>query len=220
MNGKPVCEITCAEVSPLREEALFRRWLERMPEFRKRKILELRHAESQRLSLGVGILLFQAMERHGLRGNGEIAEEVYGRPYLPGHPEFRFSLSHAGLWAVCAAGSVPVGCDVERAGRGQPRLVRRFFHRAEQEALAEKEDPAEWDRLFTRIWTRKESYLKATGRGLSIPMNSFSVLDPPSGVLYDEQDLAEGYAFSCCALADEVRFEWKTVRFPETPENG
>lgn len=208
MNGKAVCEITCAEVSPLREEALFRFWMERMPASRRRKVLAMRHAESQRLRLGVGILLFQALERRGIPGNEEVAEGEFGQPYLPGHPEWRISLSHAGTRALCAVSDRAVGCDVEEMGRGSPDLVRRFFHPEEQQALEAEKDPEAWDRLFTRLWTRKESYLKATGRGIQDPLEGFSALESGHGIIYGEKDLAEGYCFSCCVLAEDAEFRW------------
>ena len=66
MMTEHICDIFSAEISPLKDPELFRSWMDRMPEERKRKILSLRPAESQRQSLGVGILLFRAMEQYGL----------------------------------------------------------------------------------------------------------------------------------------------------------
>ena len=208
-----VCEIACAEVTPLKDGALFGRWLERMPESRKRKVTDLRHAESQRLSLGVGILLFRALEERGLDGRAErIGESEYGQPYLPDHPEIRFSLSHAGNWVLCAVSGAPVGCDAERIERADERIAGRFFHPDETAALAAEVDPAARKRIFTEIWTRKESYAKADGRGLRIPLQSFSVIRPEPGVWYDEGDAAEGYVFTCCAFGKTPpEFRWKKV---------
>ena len=80
----------------------------------------------------------------------------------------------------------------------------------ERAALEAAGDPAEWDRLFGRIWTRKESYLKATGRGLSHAMAEFSVMSGPEEAWFDEKDLAEGYCFCCCVLGGpEPSFTWQ-----------
>ncbi|MBP3720394.1 MAG: 4'-phosphopantetheinyl transferase superfamily protein [Clostridia bacterium] len=211
---------TCLEVSPLRDPDLFRRWLERMPEPRRQKVNAMRFEEGRCLSLGAGILLDRALAKRGVDGRTvRLAEEEYGRPWLPDYPEFHFSLSHAGSWAVCAVGPAPVGCDVERLGRGDERLVRRFFHPGEREALAREKDPEAWDRLFTRIWTRKESYLKAVGRGLSLPLDSFQTLREEPGVWYDEHEMAEGYAFCCCGLGERPEaVRWERV-LPDVPES-
>ena len=208
-----ICEITCAEVTPLKDEALFGRWLERMPESRKRKVTGLRHAESQRLSLGVGILLFQALESRGVDGRTvRIAEGEYGQPYLPEHPEIRFSLSHAGDWALCAVSCGPVGCDAERIARADERIARRCFLPDEIAALDAAADPAARKRVFTEIWTRKESRAKADGRGLGMLMRSFSVIHPEPGVWYDEGDAPEGYVFTCCAFGKTPpEFRWKKL---------
>ena len=195
------CEIDCMEITPLENGKLFREWLERMPEYRKRKVASLRSAESQRLSLGVGILLFHALEKRGIDGSAvRIGEGEYGQPWLPEWPEIHFSLSHAGKWALCAVSGLPVGCDAERSGRGNLRVAERFFHPEEKAALAKENDPEARDLLFTRIWTRKESYVKAIGKGVSFPLQSFSVLTPEKGVWFAEKDPEEGYAFSCCML--------------------
>lgn len=210
-NSENVCEITSMEVNPLEDPDLFSRWLDRMPEIRRKKIASLRAADSRRLSLGAGILLYLALKQRGIDGGRvKIEEGKYGQPRLPDHPEIHFSLSHGGNRALCAICAWPVGCDVENLGRGNRKLAGRFFHPEEQEALGGERDPEAWDRLFTRIWTRKESYLKATGRGLSLPMSSFSVLSPGPGVSYDDCRLSEKQSAACCVFSRErVIFEWK-----------
>ncbi|MBQ3704854.1 MAG: 4'-phosphopantetheinyl transferase superfamily protein [Clostridia bacterium] len=208
-----VCEITWMDVAPLEDPGLFSRWLGRMPETRRENIISLGAADIRRMSLGVGILLVLALEKRGIEGSGvNIAEGKYGQPWLPDHPNLHFSLSHGGNRALCAICGCPVGCDVESFGRGNRRLVGRFFHPEEQEALGRETDPEAWDRLFTRIWTRKESYLKATGRGLSLPMSSFSVLSPEPGVRYEDRLLPGKQSASCCVFSGErVVFDWKAA---------
>jgi 4'-phosphopantetheinyl transferase len=62
----------------------------------------------------------------------------------------------------------PIGVDVE-ALRPMPDaldLAQRFFSAGEADALGAL-DPADRDRAFLRMWTRKEAYLKGLGLGLS-----------------------------------------------------
>ncbi len=216
-DGRSCCEISYAETLPLEDPELFRFWMNRMPEERKRKVLALRHAESQRQSLGVGILLFQAMESRGLDGaRTEIRTETGGKPFLPGVPEFRFSLSHSGNRVLCAVHDHPVGCDVERCGRDLLRLARRCFHPEEQKALEEAPEDRR-QTLFFRLWTRKESFLKATGEGLSAPMSGFSVIRPQPGIWYDDGPELPDCAVSCCVIQKErPAFLWHQVSL----ENG
>ncbi len=208
-----ICKITYMDVSPLADPALFADAMSRVPESRKQKIASFRHAESQRLSLGVGLLLVLALEEEGIDGRqARIAEGQWGKPFLPDHPNLHFSLSHSGKWAMCALGNRPLGCDVEATGRGNEKLSKRFFHPEEQQVLAmlAPDTRPEWQREFTRIWTRKESWLKADGRGLSLGMESFSVLADQPGIHYSEMSGTDGYAFACCILSEACpQIEWR-----------
>ena len=210
-----ICKITYMDVSPLADPALFADAMSRVPESRKQKIASFRHAESQRLSLGVGLLLVLALEEEGIDGRqARIAEGQWGKPFLPDHPNLHFSLSHSGKWAMCALGNRPLGCDVEATGRGNEKLTKRFFHPEEQQALAllAPDTRPEWQREFARIWTRKESWLKADGRGLSLGMESFSVLADQPGIHYPEMSGTDGYAFACCILSEACpQIKWREI---------
>ena len=209
------CEIIRADVTPLSDPDLFEAWMARMPESRKRKVTAMRFAEGQRQRLGVGILLFQALERLGIDGSAvRIAEGEFGQPYLADRPEIRFSLSHAGKWALCALSGAPVGCDAEEtAGENRERIADRFFHPEERDALAAEPDPTKRRLLFTRIWTRKESYLKATGKGITLGLETFSALRDGNGIWYGEGYAEENAVFSCCVLSDtRPVFDFQTAR--------
>lgn len=106
---------------------------------------------------------------------------VYGKPVIDGDPVLRFNLSHSGDLALCAiAGEREVGVDVEqiRSDLEWEGLARRFFSTDEVAAL-EALDPGDRLEGFLRCWTRKEAYLKARGEGLSLSLDSFTVLPAP-----------------------------------------
>nr|WP_319493322.1 4'-phosphopantetheinyl transferase superfamily protein [uncultured Desulfobacter sp.] len=99
----------------------------------------------------------------------------YGKPFLTGLSDFHFNLSHSHGVAVCALRrGGAVGVDVEDVGRRTNlSIAGRFFSPAEADLVSKAPD-AEKRALFFDIWTLKEAYIKAVGRGLSIPLNSFS----------------------------------------------
>jgi len=103
----------------------------------------------------------------------------FGRPEIETPAEFRelkFSLSHGrGLIVCLTALSRDIGVDVEplRPVDDLLGIARRFFAPAEAQSLVAL--PAE-KRLvkFLEFWTLKESYVKARGMGLSLPLAKFA----------------------------------------------
>lgn len=103
---------------------------------------------------------------------------AYGRPELieppPGVP--RFNLSHTAGLIVCAISAAgQLGVDAERVvpERARIELARRFFAPAEAEAIECTPAPRRAGRFF-EFWTLKESYIKARGLGLTLPLASFA----------------------------------------------
>ena len=102
---------------------------------------------------------------------------AYGKPALPGEALLRFNMSHShGIALYAFTEGRDVGVDVEyvRADFTSDDIARRFFSALEVENLCGL--PAE-ERVasFFRCWTRKEAYIKATGRGLSQSLDGFDV---------------------------------------------
>lgn len=105
---------------------------------------------------------------------------AYGRPEIEAPDSadaIRFNLSHtSGAVAVAVCRRYDVGVDVERNTRqvhDVARLARRFFSPAEARALELSPPERRSDRFF-QYWTLKESYVKARGRGFSLPLDRFS----------------------------------------------
>lgn len=104
-----------------------------------------------------------------------------GKPFLATETGLQFNVSHSGGLFVCAVSSgLPIGVDVEeiRPMEDMTAIADHFFAPAEQRHLA---SIAEADRkhAFYECWTRKESVIKATGEGISRPLDSFEVAFGP-----------------------------------------
>jgi 4'-phosphopantetheinyl transferase len=108
----------------------------------------------------------------------EFRFNEFGKPDLANCSEpLRFNLSHtAGLSVLAICVDAAVGVDVEavRPMDDWRDVAQSHFSRSEIAAL---DETASSDRrnAFFRCWTRKEAFLKAHGRGLSIPLDSFAV---------------------------------------------
>lgn len=110
---------------------------------------------------------------------------AHGKPSLGSGQEtadLRFNLSHSHELALFAfAWRCDVGVDVEhiRPAVGDKGLAERFFSHQEVAALRALPKEAQ-NEAFFNCWTRKEAYVKARGRGLSINLASFAVSLEPS----------------------------------------
>ena len=119
--------------------------------------------------------------------NLEFSVTPYGKPCLnsPHSTDLRFSVSHSGgLVAWALAEGREIGIDVEQV-RELPDfldIARTVFTPREREFLSELEGE-ERNRAFFRFWTRKEAYVKARGKGLTIPLQSFEVAGDSSQIV-------------------------------------
>jgi 4'-phosphopantetheinyl transferase len=111
----------------------------------------------------------------------ELSE--HGRPHVsrehagvPGLSDLRFNISHTdGLLAIAVTRHGDVGVDVENAGARQaPIDVAGACFAPDELAALHQEPAAARSRSFFRYWTLKESYIKARGLGLSLPLDQFS----------------------------------------------
>ena len=99
-----------------------------------------------------------------------------GKPFLKNRNNIQFNISHSGDWVVCAFSRKAVGIDIERIKPANFEIAERFFSKAEYEALLKKSEN-ERVSFFFDLWTFKERYIKAIGRGLSKSLSSFTVFN-------------------------------------------
>jgi len=129
---------------------------------------------------------------------------AYGKPALAGEHEnskIHFNMSHSHNLALLAITEEKhLGIDVEhiRSDFASGEIARRFFSPVEVESFNALQ-PAEQVAAFFRCWTRKEAFMKATGKGMSQPLDAFDVtLAPavPAALLRVEDDEASRWSLS------------------------
>ena len=107
-----------------------------------------------------------------------IEADAQGRPFVAAPADggnLRFSASHTEGLVLCAvAVGRAIGADVERVRERAPlEVAGRFFAPSEVAAL-DAFPPGEQGDAFFRFWTLKESYAKARGLGLSLPLRQLA----------------------------------------------
>ena len=138
------------------------------PEDRQRFIVargSLRTILSRYLSIAAVDIHFE----YGLHGKPQLSPELAQPLY--------FNLSHsANLALVSVTGLGATGIDIEQLSPDFPciQIARGFFSPTEIEELG-RLPTAEHCSAFFRCWTRKEAFIKATGKGLSLPLDQFDV---------------------------------------------
>lgn len=103
---------------------------------------------------------------------GEKDKPEIVNPPLP----LRFNISHTKGLIICAVTlEDDIGCDVENTTRSNDVLAiaNRYFSAIETKELFSLPEEQQRHRFFD-YWTLKESYIKAWGLGLAIPLKDFS----------------------------------------------
>lgn len=217
---KPISAVKCMAQSKVTVYAIrtdiVRKWdlsrlEQRMPE-RMRKADRFLFEKDRLLCLGAGILLHEAL---GISGEALIRYGKNGKPFAPGYPAF--NLSHSGQWCLLAVGGncLQIGVDVEEISERNVDIAPAVY--TESELIWMKSDPVN---RFYRLWTWKESLMKASGLGMQLEPQSFEVLPFAEGrsvyaagqTWYAWADGMEGYTYSICADRPVHGAIWKEIR--------
>lgn len=206
-----VMTILTFNVKPIIDDpAIFAEWYEKMPAWRRRRIDSMKHESGKALSLGVGVLLHKALTEMGVEEPDEVCMNEFEKPFYKEYPEIHFSLSHSGVMAMCAISDRPVGCDVEKIRERDLDIAKRFFTSEEYDLIKSQKTDELQTKMFFRIWTLKESFVKCIGTGLSTPLNEFSIIPDWHGKItlnqtisnseynFVELNLDDGYKYSVC----------------------
>ena len=203
---------------------------------RERQVLEGLHYVKRRADWRLGrwtakrAVRFLSMARSGQKlepTDIEIVAAPDGAPeaYIGGtRSNVVISISHSGGVGFCAATAeeLPLGCDVETVGTRSDRFVSDFFTASEAETVmrASQEERA---LLATRIWSAKESALKAMRTGLDRDTRSVEVIetaeteaDEWGRLRVDCQTQGRGY-FGWWRLADDRVFTVLSTSQPGLP---
>lgn len=172
-----------ADVRPLYEEQNYKAYYMNLPDFRRDKADALRNPEHKAQSVGVWALWQRICREYGL---GE---------------DTRVNFSHSGRYVMCAAflngKQGRVGCDIQKMGTFSERLAKKFLCPEEYERFMEEATEEGRAELFFRYWTLKESFMKATGKGMGLRPDSFCVrLGTPPVLIRQPKQFRESYYYT------------------------
>ena len=124
---------------------------------KQQKVEKLQKIEDQKRAIISALLLNDILKYYGLSMSDIIYNE-YGKPYLKNN-EICFNISHSGDYVVCAVSKNEIGVDIQEIRKVNDLIVQKKYTEEEQKYVTD-------DVTFTKVWTLKESYVKAIGKGL------------------------------------------------------
>lgn len=125
--------------------------------------------------LGKGLLEFALKKEYGAElKNLHLDRGDKGKPFLRERPWIHFNVSHTRGIVVLALSDLPVGIDVEEIRPYTQAVARRILTPSERDQVSwwTRTGRFQGEKNFFRYWTLKESYVKATGQGLSFPFGN------------------------------------------------
>ena len=185
-------------------------------ESKKRNVIRSMKSSHARMAAATSALLIRyvidvklGLDREGIA----FVENEFGKPRLMGEKDFHFNLSKSIDWVVCVIDCEPVGIDIEKIDYKHPKIILEALSKSEIEVY-EKLDPGNKVSFFYKIWTRKESYLKALGVGLNVALNTLTAhVENENGIFspnvenkiddkyfLKQYSIDSDYAMSVCAM--------------------
>jgi 4'-phosphopantetheinyl transferase len=98
--------------------------------------------------------------------------------------------------------------DIERVHPANLKIAKRFFTKNERDYIEKSENP---NKTFYEIWTKKEACIKHNGKGLSVPLNSFDVMEAPLNARFASFEI-HNYIISVFA---ETECQWEFTKITQ-----
>lgn len=201
-----------AKITKLYDEKCFEEKIRQIKEKRQVRILEHCQKKDRCRSLAASLLLKMALEKEGFCYDEVwFVEESGGKPKLIQNSLF-FNLAHAQELAVCVISDREVGVDVERKDRLEGKEQKRKLQIAKK--ILTPEEWKLWEKAgcqteeLISVWTKKESYVKMTGKGLT---ENLTTVDTISNAFYQQILVDDGYVISVCTALENERAQVKDL---------
>lgn len=188
-------EVSFLNIEDLKKMFSYEEIYNKVSLYRKRKVDKLKFDNDKWLSLGAEYLLMQSLKKQQIDYEKiEIGFVENNKPIINNcSKNINYNLSHSGEMAMCIISDKDVGCDIQKMSDKENciEIAERFFHPEEIKIIKNAKDKNE---LFYRIWSLKESYIKATGKGLQTPLKDFRIsLENNKPQVFVNDKLEENY---------------------------
>lgn len=155
------------------EEGFFNHLLQQLPFPIQNKVIRYRKWEDKQRSLFGKLLLIKGLRSVGLNSYSlkDLKYTRFLKPYFDNHVDF--NISHSGEYTICAISETSkIGIDVEMILDIPLIDFDSQFSQKEWQTVLQAKNPLHY---FYTLWTMKESFLKAIGSGLNVPLNEVNI---------------------------------------------
>ena len=199
-------------ISEDNHDRLLNSFLCKLPLDFQKNILSYRRWQDVQLRLLGRLLLINGLKSYGKNFNELIIQySKYGKPYFKGS-NIKFNISHSGDIVVCVITDFcEIGIDIEEI---KDIYIDDYKNQFSEKEFVKIEESKIKHEYFFKFWTRKEAVIKANGMGISIPLNSFEVINSVvhlnENLFYlNEIKIAKNYV---CNIAVEKRIKFPSLK--------
>ncbi|KAK6139848.1 hypothetical protein DH2020_026423 [Rehmannia glutinosa] len=179
--------------SEVKSGSLLNQYLDILPPCERENVLQMRGEELRKSALLARALVRTTIARYQINSHSnprslKFRKNLHGKPEVQWQfrddqhpPPLHFNISHTTSLVACGVTTnAQIGIDVEEKHRSIKHNIlsfaRRYFSKHEVQFLAAISDPQVQRMEFIKLWTLKEAYVKALGKGFSgAPFKTFTI---------------------------------------------
>lgn len=163
-----------AKIDPLYQEDKYFNYYQNLPKGRQKRVDNYAYQEDKIRSVAAFTLLIKLLDDNKISYSpNDFKIDEYGKLYLD-KVDIYLNLSHSGQYVIAAISDAPIGVDVERvdADKNVKEIIKYVLDIEETKEFNQSKDQIGF---FYFTWSKKESYIKCVGKGLSMGMSTINL---------------------------------------------
>ena len=174
----------------------------------QQKYNRLRIPQDRRSFLCARLILRNEFKNHyNISFDEPINFNNFGKPVLLKRPDINFNITHCNDYVAVGFSELPIGVDLENVvnyDKKQILELSRIVYHSSEVNLLNQSSLAKAQYLFTKLWSIKESIIKAMGKGFYIDTKTFVINDILSDSPYLSENIFDNFTILNYMINDEM----------------